>query len=167
MNHTVHFRHSNINNYIDKTLFGSSFFFFFFQHRSGTQCKHGDIILHGLKSLGKKCQTLRNLEKGLANNNVVQRYGVLRNNISTWVKDKSQDNHRIKNKEKKQWLQTSWPSMIELLQRFESLHMYDALENNLALSLNLTENKIPITVKISLYFLSVFLFRLTKVYWQK
>ena len=52
--------------------------------------------------------------------------------------------------------------MIELLQRFESLHMYDALENNLALSLNLTENKIPITVKIS-YFLCLFLFRLTKV----
>ena len=54
--------------------------------------------------------------------------------------------------------------MIELLQRFESLHMYDALENNLALSLNLTENEIPITVKISLYFLSLFLFRLAKVY---
>ena len=52
--------------------------------------------------------------------------------------------------------------MIELLQRFESLHMHDALENNLALSLNLTENKIPITVKIS-YFLCLFLFRLTKV----
>ena len=67
-----------------------------------------------------------------------------------------------KKKYKKQWLQTSWPSMIELLQRFESLHMHDALENNLALSLNLTENKIPITVKIS-YFLCLFLFRLTKV----
>ena len=35
MSHTVHFRHSNINNYIHITLSGSLFVLSFFQHRSG------------------------------------------------------------------------------------------------------------------------------------
>ena len=42
-----------------------------------------------VKSLGEKCQALRDLEKGLCNKDVAEKYGVPRNTISTWVKDKS------------------------------------------------------------------------------
>ena len=42
-----------------------------------------------VKSLGKKCQALRDLEKGLSNKDVAERYGVPRNTISAWVKNKS------------------------------------------------------------------------------
>ena len=45
--------------------------------------------------------------------------------------------------------------MLQLLQRFESLHVHDAArKKNLAISLISTENKITITVKMSIYFLS-------------
>ena len=42
-----------------------------------------------IKSLGEKCQILRELEKGLSNKDVAEKYGVLRNTISAWVKNKS------------------------------------------------------------------------------
>ena len=62
MNHTVHFRHSNVNNCIDKALFGG-FFFLFFQHRSGNNMSSVKRKLN-VKSLGEKCQALRDLERG-------------------------------------------------------------------------------------------------------
>ena len=42
----------------------------------------------GVKSLGEKCQTLRELEKGLSNKDVAEKYGVPKNSISTWIKNK-------------------------------------------------------------------------------
>ena len=49
MNHIVHLRHSNVNNYVDKILFGRLFFLFFnivqatscpqLSENSVTQCK--------------------------------------------------------------------------------------------------------------------------------
>ena len=42
-----------------------------------------------VKSLGEKCQALRDLEKDLSNRDAAERYGVPRNTISTWVKNKS------------------------------------------------------------------------------
>ena len=42
-----------------------------------------------INSLGKKCQASRDLEKGLSNSNVTEQYGIPRNNILTWVKNKS------------------------------------------------------------------------------
>ena len=42
-----------------------------------------------VKSLGEKYQTLRDLEKGLSNNKVAEKYGLHRNTISTCVKNKS------------------------------------------------------------------------------
>ena len=42
-----------------------------------------------VKSLGEKCQALRDLEKGFSNKDVAAKYGVPRNTISTWVKNKS------------------------------------------------------------------------------
>ena len=58
-----------------------------------------------INSLGKKCQASRDLEKGLSNSNVTEQYGIPRNTILTWVKNKSKktnllhwNNHRIKEK---------------------------------------------------------------------
>ena len=60
ISNTVHFRHSNINNFIDKTLLGSLFFLFFniVHATTGRQSKRN------VKSLGEKCQASRDLEKG-------------------------------------------------------------------------------------------------------
>ena len=41
-----------------------------------------------VKSLGEKCQTLKELEKGLSNKDVAEKYGVPKNSISTWIKNK-------------------------------------------------------------------------------
>ena len=84
-NHTVHFRHSNINNCIEKTLFGSLFFLSFntVQQMSSVKRKFN------VKSLGEKYKILRDLEKGLSKKDVAEKYGVPRNTISMWVKNKS------------------------------------------------------------------------------
>ena len=42
-----------------------------------------------VKSLGEKCQVLRELEKGLSNKDVTEKYSVPKNTISTWIKNKS------------------------------------------------------------------------------
>ena len=49
--------------------------------------------------------------------------------------------------------------MLELLQRFESLHVHDAARKLSSILIHLTENKIPINVKISIYFLSSVAFK--------
>ena len=43
-----------------------------------------------VKGLGGKCQALRDLEKGLSNKDVAEKYGAPRNTISTWIKNKSE-----------------------------------------------------------------------------
>ena len=40
------------------------------------------------KSLAEKCKALKDLENGLLNKDVATKYDVLRNTISTWVKNK-------------------------------------------------------------------------------
>ena len=130
MNHTIHFRHSNVNNCIDKTLFGS-LLFLFFNILSGSNISSVKVTTQSVcvKSLGKKCQASRDLEKCLSNKDVTEKYGVPRNTISTWIKNKSNYFAALKqssNKRKKtkiQWLRTSWPCMLELLQRFKSLQL--------------------------------------------
>ena len=87
VNHTVHFRHSNVNNCIDKTLFGS-LFFLFFNILSGSNMSAVKRQLN-VKSVGEKCQTLRELEKGLSNKDVAVKCGVPKNNIWTWILKKS------------------------------------------------------------------------------
>ena len=62
MNHTAQFRHSNVNNCIDK-LCSEVCSFVFFQHRSGNSMSSVKRKLN-VKSLGEKCQALRDLEKG-------------------------------------------------------------------------------------------------------
>ena len=42
-----------------------------------------------VKSLDEKCQSLRDLEKGLSNKDVPEKYDLPRNTISTWVQNKS------------------------------------------------------------------------------
>ena len=57
-----------------------------------------------VKSLGEKCQTLRDLEKGLSNKDVAEKYVLPRNTILTWVKSKSKHFAALKkssNKRKK------------------------------------------------------------------
>ena len=39
-----------------------------------------------VKSLGEKCQALRDLEKGLSNQDFAEKYGVPRNATSAWLK---------------------------------------------------------------------------------
>ena len=66
----------------------SKLFSFFFQHRSGNNMSSVTRKL-SIKSLGEKCQALRDLEKGLSKKDVAEKYGLPRNTISTWVKNKS------------------------------------------------------------------------------
>ena len=40
------------------------------------------------KTLREKCQSLKDLEKGLSNKDVAAKYGVPKNTLSTWVKSK-------------------------------------------------------------------------------
>ena len=40
------------------------------------------------ESLAEKCKALKDLENGLSNKDVATKYGVPRNTVSTWVKDK-------------------------------------------------------------------------------
>ena len=38
-----------------------------------------------VKSLGEKCQALKDLESGLSNKKVAKKYGVTKNKILTWI----------------------------------------------------------------------------------
>ena len=87
MNHTVHFRHLNVNNCIEKILFGS-LFFLFFNILSGNNIFSVKRQLR-VKSLGEKCQALRELDKGLSNKDLAEKYDLPRNTISMWIKNKS------------------------------------------------------------------------------
>ena len=40
------------------------------------------------KTLREKCQSLKDLEKGMSNKDVAAKYGVPKNTLSTWVKSK-------------------------------------------------------------------------------
>ena len=62
--------------------------FFFFNILSDSNMSSVKRQL-SVKSLGEKCQALRKLEKRLSNKDVVEKYGVLKNAISTWIKKKS------------------------------------------------------------------------------
>ena len=41
-----------------------------------------------VKTLAEKCQALTDLENGISNKNVAEKYGVLKNTVSTWLKNK-------------------------------------------------------------------------------
>ena len=41
-----------------------------------------------VKTLAEKCQALRDLENGISNKNVAEKYGVPKNTVSTWLKNK-------------------------------------------------------------------------------
>ena len=43
---------------------------------------------HVHKTLQEKCQALKDIEKGLPNKDVATKYGVPKNTISTWIKNK-------------------------------------------------------------------------------
>ena len=68
-------------------LFGS-LLFLFFNILSGNDMTSVKRQL-SVKSLGEKFQALRELEKGLSNKDVAEKYGVPKNTISTWIKNKS------------------------------------------------------------------------------
>ena len=40
------------------------------------------------KPIGVKCKALKDLEKGMTNKDVAAKYGVPKNTLSTWVKNK-------------------------------------------------------------------------------
>ena len=41
-----------------------------------------------VKTLAEKCQALRDLENGISNRNVAEKYGMPKNTVSTWLKNK-------------------------------------------------------------------------------
>ena len=41
-----------------------------------------------VKTLAEKCQALRDLENGISNKNVAEKYGAPKNTVSTWLKSK-------------------------------------------------------------------------------
>ena len=43
-----------------------------------------------VKTLAEKCQALGDLENGISNKNVVEKHGVLKNTVSTWLKNKEE-----------------------------------------------------------------------------
>ena len=57
-----------------------------------------------VKTLAEKCQALRDLENGISNKNVAEKYGVPKNTVSTWLKNKEKHFTSLKkssNKRKK------------------------------------------------------------------
>ena len=50
-----------------------------------------------VKTLAEKCQALRDLENGISNKNVAEKYGVPKNTVSTWLKNKENFLLRWKN----------------------------------------------------------------------
>ena len=40
-----------------------------------------------VKTLSEKCQALIDLENGISNKNVAEKYGVTKNTVSTWLKN--------------------------------------------------------------------------------
>ena len=72
--HTVHFRHTNVNNCIDKSLFGS-LFFLFFQHCPGNIMSSVRRKLN-VKSLSEKMSGFEKLKKRSSNKDVGKKYDV-------------------------------------------------------------------------------------------
>ena len=125
-----------------------------------------------VKSLDEKCQALRDLEKSLSNKDVAEKYGVPRNTILTWkyhfntkseyfaaLEQSSNKRKKPRSNDYKRVDHVCW----SFCKNSNHCMCMTQLENNLAFWLILTENKIPITVKMSIYFLSPVAFRLTKV----
>ena len=50
------------------------------------------------KPIGVKCKALKDLEKGMTNKDVAAKYGVLKNTLSTWVKNKHKLTASLKKK---------------------------------------------------------------------
>ena len=46
------------------------------------------------KSLGEKCDALKDLESGMSNKEVAEKYDVPKNTISTWLKNKNKNKYR-------------------------------------------------------------------------
>ena len=114
MNHTVHFRHSNVSNCIEILSF--------FQHRSDNNMFSVKWKL-SVKSLDKKCQAFRDLGKGILNKDVPEKYRLPRKIISTWVENK-------------------WKYfLLEILQRFKSLHVHEVARKQSRILTYFTENK--------------------------
>ena len=134
----------------------------FFQHRS---CNNMSSVKRKLsvKSLGEKFQVLRNLEKVSQTKTSLQSMVYPETAFPRGLKPNQSillhwNNHRIKrNKTKKQWLWKSWSRMLELLQRFESMHLYDtARKQSSILTYYLSENKIPNSKNINIFSLSYY-----------
>ena len=132
-------------------IFVRVFFFFFFS----TSFRHQHVSAKqklDVKSLAEKYQALRDLKKGPQTKTFVKKYDL------PCCEDKFYCNYkRITNL---CFFNEVGNDMLELLQRFESLLVHDALENNPAFWIILTEKKILITVKISLYFISPIAFKI-------
>ena len=119
MNHTAQFRHWNVNNCIDKTL-SRNLFFLFLNIVQTTTCPQLSENL-SLKSLGEKCQALRDLEKCLQTKTLVK------NMMYPVVKPCSIEITNALNTLQNFFLfHEVGNDMLELLQIFESLHVHDA-----------------------------------------
>ena len=125
MNHTVHFRLLNVNNFIDKTLFGS--YLSFLQHRSGNNLSLVKRKLN-LKSLGEKYQALRDPGKGPQTKTLVKNMMYLVLKLST-IEITSALNalHNLS-------FSQVGNDMLELLQRFESLNVHDSARKQSSIS---------------------------------
>ena len=63
---------------------------FVFFHRVFSLFQHGMAVKRKLavKTLAEKYQALRDLENSISNKNVAEKYGVPKNTVSTWLKNK-------------------------------------------------------------------------------
>ena len=50
------------------------------------------------KPIGVKCKALKDLEKGMTNKDVAAKYGVPKNTLSTWVKNKHKSTTSLEEK---------------------------------------------------------------------
>ena len=95
---------------------------FLFQHRSDNNMSSVKWKL-SVKGLDEECQALRDLEKGISNKDVAEKYGVRRNTILTWGESK-------------------WNYfLLEIWQRFESFHVHEAARKESSILTYFTENK--------------------------
>ena len=78
MNHTVYFRHSNVNKRIDKTLF-RSLFFLFFNIAQATTCPQ--LSENSQKKFRREMSGFEIPRKKSFKKNTAEKYGVPRNTI--------------------------------------------------------------------------------------
>ena len=109
-----------------------------------------------VKTLTEKCQALTDLENGISNKNVAENYGVLKNTVSTWLKNKEKlltALEKSSNKRKKV-RENNYPDIDNVVfkwflsQRGKSIPIDGTFIKGKAM--NMQKNLVPLTLKLQM-----------------